>query len=345
MRSTSKIWYNESSDKSVIQRKAVKAIVPSKGADVILFPKTIEFYQKELTRLLEEERFAEAARLLTFLLRCRSDDEQYKEEWQSLLGWLQTTFPELETIGDESDQAGETWGNGLGQADPEDEPDNENELFKRHIRAKAAKDVHYTDKLLESLSEPASAADTQMNALAQLAVLDKESVGQPLRQWLESSRLHPLVQFRALQALRSVGEKGPISLRKLGQHMTLQIEDTPLHFGQFAPSAIQVAARCAKLLDDRETGAAELAEATWRDFLAFVYGTTVYGELTSLQETEANAWAAALCSIVRELLSGRQEDDSGKRRQDATSGFDTATYQRALQVIRLFATVSTPGEL
>lgn len=58
--------------------------------NVILLPRTIDYYQMRLTRLLETDRFAEAAELLRFLLQCRTDDERTVEEWRMLLEWMES---------------------------------------------------------------------------------------------------------------------------------------------------------------------------------------------------------------------------------------------------------------
>jgi hypothetical protein len=315
----------------------VVSIVSSNQDNVVLFPTTIEYYQNELTQMLEGERYGEATRLLRFLLRCQSDDPQYKEEWQSLLDWLTSTFP---------DSLGEASGAESGQAErsEDDEEQTEGELFKRHVRGKAANDPQYADKLLAML-DPQAAAEKQMMALEQLAHLDRVTVGGPLKHWLEESRLHPLVQFRGLQALRSVGEKGTVEIRKLGQAMSLPISDTPLRYEQFPAAARNVLERSRQAMEADQPGLADLAETTWRDFLAFLYGTSVYDELLALDDAGTDVWAAALHQTVLETLFGRSDDSEISGLYQGLEGTDPKSFHKALQVIKLFMTVSNPGDL
>ncbi|GAA3408406.1 hypothetical protein ACFFNY_12970 [Paenibacillus hodogayensis] len=329
-----------------MQRKAVIAIGSSNQDNVILFPTTIEYYQNELTRMLEGERYAEAARMLRFLLQCQSEDPQYKEEWQSLLEWLTAAFPE--TMKDSADfQPGiADLMAGMGGEDDEKDGDDrasEGELFRRHIRSKAANDTKFVGKLLDMLG-PHATAEQQITALEQLSCLERRIVGEPIRQWLTDSRLHPLVQFRGLQALRAIGETGQIEIRKLGQTIVIAIGDIPLSYGQYPAAIRSVPDKCRPIMDADEPGLADFAEATWRDFVGFVFGTTVYEELLASDEAGQAAWAAALHRSVRETTSGRSDDD----RLAADYGLaeaDAKYVHKAQQVMKLFSTVSSPGDM
>lgn len=338
-RLSGKICYNDIRwNECETYRKAVDPISSSNPDNVILFPKTIEYYQNELTKMLEGERFAEAARLLRFLLQCRSDDPQYKEEWRSLLEWLTTTFPQLD-----ADGAGA--GTEHSERSEEDgEEETEGELFKRHVRAKAANDSKYTEKLLAML-DPRASAEKQLMALDQLVHLDRRTVGEPLKLWLAESRLHPLVQFRGLQALRTLGEPGTIGIRKLGQSMTLSIGETPLRYEQFPAAARNVLERTRKAMESDQPGLAELAETIWRDFLAFLYGSSVYDELSALDDTGTDVWAAALHYTVQETLLGRSDESDLSGLYGGLAEADSKSFHKALQVIKLFATVANPGDM
>jgi hypothetical protein len=311
----------------------VGAIASSNPENVILFPKTIEYYQKELTRMLEGERYLEAARLLKLLLKCRNDDPQYKEEWQSLLDWLTTTFPE--TAEDREADAGE-----FGD---EDDEDSEAGMLRRHVRDKAANDSKYPDKLMDML-DPHAPVARQMMALEQLAHLDRQTVGERLRSWLRESRLHPLVQFRGLQVLKTIGEIGTIEIHKLGQKVTLAIAEVPLAYDQFPQRVRSVAERVASELEPDEPGLIEFAAATWNDFLGFVYGTSVYEELLAIDDSAKDVWAAALHHTLQETVAGSADDESLSRRYRLPESA-ARPLQRAKQVIKLFATVSNPSDV
>ncbi len=120
--------------------------------NVILFPKTVEYYQYELTRLLESEQYGEAIRLLRFLLACQSGDARAREEWQSLLDWLYMMFPDL-IFKPESDLEQDL---------------SETDLLREHLSAKGEQSLEYAQKLLESLKEHKD-VDKLMLALDQLA--------------------------------------------------------------------------------------------------------------------------------------------------------------------------------
>jgi len=312
--------------------------VSSNSDNVILFPKTIEYYQSELTRLLEGERYAEAAGMLRFLLQCQSDDPEYKEEWQSLLGWLVESFPE--SVREQGSK-----GSGVTGPSPDDETEDEVDeagMLQRHVRAKAANDSKFVDKLLDML-EPHATAEKQMMALEQLAHLDRRIIGDRLRSWLSESRLHPLVQFRGLQVLRTIGETGTIEIRKLGQTMTLTISDTPVRYEEYPEHLRGIGERVKSVMESKQPGLTELIEATWKDFLAFVYGTAVYDELLALDETGKAVWAAALHHTVDEMIFERADEQKLGEIYGLPESV-SKSLNKAQQVIKLFATVSSPAE-
>ncbi|RKN83883.1 hypothetical protein D7M11_16990 [Paenibacillus ginsengarvi] len=309
--------------------------------NVVLFPNSIEYYQKELTKLLEGERYAEAADMLRFLLQCQSDDPQYKEEWQSLLKWLNDAFPET-AVPAAGKKPRHSEGDGDEDQDQDDEPENEGELFKRHVQLKTANDSKYAEKLLDMLS-PRSPADKQLLALEQLAHVDRRVVAQPLRQWLTESRLHPLVQFRGLQVLRQIGESGLIQVQKLGQTLTLDIRQTPLRYEQFPDRIRDVLVRCRERMEAEGPGLLDMAECVWRDFIGFLYGTTVYEELLRLEGTGGDVWAAALHYTVQETLFGGA-DIGAITALYRLAPEDSKALAKAQQIMKLFATVAAPGD-
>lgn len=304
--------------------------------NVILFPKTIEYYQSELTRLLEEERYGEAASMLRFLLQCQSDDPLYKEEWHTLLNWLTATFPELAQ-------------SGIAEYDPDSafEADGDSEeaaLLKRHVQAKAANDPAYGEKLLAMLG-PQSSAEKQMTALEQLAFLDRKTIGEKLRSWVGDRGLHPLVQFKGLQVLRQIGELGTIDIHKLGQHVSVTIGQVPLRVEEYPKPIRSILDLAVKKLESEEPGLAEFAQAIWRDLVAFMYGTTIYNRLFEASEEEISLWAEALIRTIREMMSGVSDapvpSDEGNGSDQQLAG----ELHKVLQLMRLFWTLSKPDEL
>ncbi|MDF2725104.1 MAG: hypothetical protein K0Q59_4779 [Paenibacillus sp.] len=326
--------------------KAVIPIVLSKEPNIVLFPKTIEYYKSELTRLLERERFAEAAELLAFLLQCKCDDSRVKEEWRALLAGLRETFPHLaynEQRASASEKAIALMGEDGEEAEEaeQDGEQSEEELLRQHVLAKAAGDADFTGKLLAML-EADSSAEKQMIVLDQLSHLDRQAVGKPLKMWLELNRIHPLVQFRGLQALRSVGETGPIKMYKLGQSVTVKIEETPLAYEQFPAKLLEVPMQAKTVMESSDVSMAELAEPTWRDFLAFLYGTTVYMELLRMEGAgQARVWACALHQSLSESMYGSSKHI--RRQYGLMTGEDSKNLQKPQQVMKLFLSVMSAG--
>lgn len=167
--------------------------------NVILFPKTLDFYQIQLTVMLENERYGEAMEILRFLLKCGGQNERHYQEWEALLEWLEAAFPE--SAGLQGD---------LGQ-DIEEDSDEE-EITRRMVSDKVAQDPGYTDKLLASVMNGPLTEQTIL-ALEQLAYLDRPEIDEALVTWLKETPLHPLLQFRVLQTLRKRGAEEVWSLR------------------------------------------------------------------------------------------------------------------------------------
>ena len=61
----------------------------TRSSNIFLLPNTIDYYQFQITELLERERYGEAKELLKFLLDCRTSETETMEEWRALLDWLE----------------------------------------------------------------------------------------------------------------------------------------------------------------------------------------------------------------------------------------------------------------
>ncbi|GAB7054980.1 MULTISPECIES: hypothetical protein [unclassified Paenibacillus] len=256
--------------------------------NVILFPKTVEYYQYELTRLLESEQYGEAIRLLRFLLACQSGDARAREEWQSLLDWLYMMFPDL-IFKPESDLEQDL---------------SETDLLREHLSAKGEQSLEYAQKLLESLKEHKD-VDKLMLALDQLAFLDHPDIDQALLDWLTQMPLHPIVQFKTLQTLKKRGITGVVALHKNGETAEVDIEDTPAGFDQF-PSQIQdIIHRVQEISETQHPALSYFAGETWNEFLAFIYGTSFYDQMLKQETDCVDVWAAALhLTLLEHLFEG-----------------------------------------
>ncbi|ULL17890.1 hypothetical protein DVH26_27570 [Paenibacillus sp. H1-7] len=264
--------------------------------NVILFPKTVDYYQFELTRMLENERYGEAISLLRFLLTCRSQDERVEEEWNALLQWLQTMFPD-ETFAD--------FGAG---SDPEDEL-SERDMLREKLILREREDGSYAAKLMESLKD-ASSLEKQLLALDQLALMEHPELNGQLIDWIKSGEQHPLIQYKTLQTLKLRGVQGLIELHRNGESVLVEIEDTPADFDQFPSIINEIIERIQQVSETNHPALAYFAQETWNEFLAFIYGTYQYRQMLRMDRDAIDAWAAALHLVLLERVfdSGDKEE-------------------------------------
>jgi hypothetical protein len=263
---------------------------------VYLLPKTIDYYQEQLTRLLEAERFAEAAETLAFLLECKTDDAIAVAEWQHLYDWLVNTFGEPEPSNERP--------NGQPASDSDDEA-SERDIRKRHVAAKIAEDPAYVDKLLDIVLH-GSDLEKKMTAVDQLAMADDPRIDAALIEWLEGTGLHPLLQFKVLQALRARGASGTVTLRRAGETVSVSIAETPLAAADFPEPIRSVPDMVRRALGVSEPGLAEMAGHVWQEFLECIYGTKLYRALAEMPGRASAMWAAGLHEFV--ILSVTGED-------------------------------------
>ncbi|MEX1029560.1 MAG: hypothetical protein WDZ91_05890 [Paenibacillaceae bacterium] len=268
--------------------------------NVILLPKTIDYYQEELTHLLETEKYEEAVQLLNFLLQCRNDDLQTSEEWNALLGWLKSTFTEYSELDvpPEPDSA----------TDDEEEW-TETDLHKKRFYTKMSEDPNYVKKLLETiLSDPR--LDKKMVALEQLVIADHPQINDTLVRWLEQVDLHPFVQFKVLRTLRERQCTGTVNIQRCGEQVDIDIAATPLQIEQYPIGVQRVIHRIQEVSEVHHPNLTYFVEHTWQEFLAYIYGTSVYKPLQQMDEEDIDVWAAALHQAVVETMTGTTDDET-----------------------------------
>ncbi|WP_281889129.1 hypothetical protein [Paenibacillus sp. YYML68] len=260
--------------------------------NVILFPKTVEYYQYELTKLLENERYDEAMKLLRFLLGFRMDDVTAREEWQSLLDWLQLMFPEG-SLGDEA----------LG-ARSEIEDVTESELLREHLELTGKQSEAYANRLLDAV-RTGSEAGKVLLALEQLAFIEHPPISDELRAWLEEQPLHPLLQFKTLQTLRRRGCTGSITVPRHDEQLVLDIEDTPPDYERFPSQIQEIVVRVQQISEMKHPALAYFAAETWNEFLAYIYGTSTYRQMLRQEPECVDVWAAALhLTLLERVFEG-----------------------------------------
>ena len=293
--------------------------------NLVLFPKTLDYYQIQLTKMLETERYGEAKGLLAFLLQCGGEAERHHTEWQALLGWLDAAFPSAEGNLD--------YDSLLGADDGDDE--DEGELFKRRLSERTQSDANYIPELLASLHNGDDPGQ-QMLILGQLQHLFHPDVDSSLRQWLAREEYIPPLQFRALQAIRKQGGSGPVAFWRDGESLTVEAADTPLSFSEFPQGAHQVLDRVRQSAEVSDPTLSYFAEETWKDCVELAYGTPMYKSMTEDDDGSSDVWAAALHQLLMERLHAKQGDE-GVREQYGITEELRFRYEQALRWLRSYA--------
>lgn len=260
-----------------------------------MFPKTLDYYQIELTRMLETERYGEAVELLQFLLQCQGEDPRHYEEWQALLDWLIGAFPTLKNgasgaVGDEEDE------------------ETEESLARRHVEAKLAEDATYMEKLLQAaMGRPFS--EQTLLALDQLAYVNQGEVDEALTAWLSQTELHPMLQYRVLQTLRRRGYTGTVSFFRGGEWVEVEVEAVPLKPEDF-PAAVQaVLERVGHQTQVHDPTLFYFAQELWLQLVMALYGTVDYRSLLGDEDAVLDVWAAALHQMVADSLPGGKTEE------------------------------------
>lgn len=234
--------------------------------------------------------------LLQFLLQCRNDDQQTTDEWNALLQWLRSTFTSYRELDVPPDT-------------DLDEEVTEEDLHKQRFYTKMSEDPNYVKKLLEIiLSEPRM--DKKMVALEQLVIADHPQINDTLVRWLEQVDLHPLVQFKVLRTLRERQCAATVSIQRCGEQVEIDIADTPLQLEQYPSGVQRVIHRIKDVSEVHHPNLTYFVEHTWQEFLAYIYGTSLYAPLKQMSEDDVDIWAAALHQAVVETMTGTNDDET-----------------------------------
>ncbi|MFD1886426.1 hypothetical protein [Paenibacillus wenxiniae] len=302
--------------------------------NVVLFPKTLDFYQIELTRMLETERYHEAIELLEFLLQCQGQDERQLEEWQSLLGWLRTTFPEAAYSDRDSAELGD-------DAELDEATHTQEHMMRDKVRLKLAEDRDYEEKLLRTAMERPVSERTLL-ALEQLAYLEQPEIDEQIIEWLQKdTQLHPLIQFRIVQTLRRRGCRGSVHYMHQQERVDIEVETVPLDPTEFPMPFIQILERVA---DKAEVNAPNLfyfAQELWSQFMMSIYGTQNYLWISRGDDAEIDIWAAALHQTVAMTLEGTVEEEEIRGLYGVTDSI-RFRYEQAHRALQQFVSGQMP---
>lgn len=284
--------------------------------------------------MLETERYHDAIELLDFLLQCQGQDERQLEEWQSLLGWLRTTFPEAaHHRSSESEFAEEGHGEAAGA-------DTEQQMRER-VRLKQAEDRNYEEGLLKTAMERPVSERTLL-ALEQLSYLEQPEIDDRLVDWLQQDRqIHPLIQFRIVQTLRRRGYRGTIHYMHQHERVDIEVDIVPLDPTEFPLPFIQILERVS---DKAEVSAPNLfyfAQELWSQFIMSIYGTQNYLWISRGDDAEIDIWAAALHQTVAEALEGSSDEEETRTLYGVTDNI-RFRYEQAYRAMKQFVSGQMP---
>jgi len=311
-------------------RKGIAQVTDHTKDNLVLFPKTLDYYQIQLTQMLESERYAEAKALLLFLLQCGGEAERHHTEWQALLGWLNAAFP-----GGASD--------GFSALPGPDAADDwtEEEWAREQAEDRSSKDPAYVPRLLRSLSETDD-PEQLLLIIGQLLHLKHPDIAPALREWLMGTERHPTLQFKALQALSKQEATGAAIVRRDGQTLELEIDGIPLAYSDFPPAVHTIAWQVRQAAEVSDPTLAYFAEEMWKECVQAAYGTPIYGTMVAGDAGSTDVWAAALHQILLEKLHDRTQDDEIREHYGITDEL-RFRYEQALRWLRQYAVEPGPG--
>jgi hypothetical protein len=260
--------------------------------NVILLPKTIDFYELELTRFLQLEQYGEALELLAFLLRFPDLEANKHGQWEALQEWLETMVPQA----------------GFPPSDNgEEELESEEGLLRQAVAEKTTGNADYPDKLIYMLEN--GTMEQQLIAVEQLIFVDHTDVSPAIIKWLRQSELHPSIQFKALQTLKQRGEKGIVCMPKNASEICVEIEQTPLNEDEFPQVIREMLGRLNEISEADHPDFSFFAQQAWHEFLVFAYGTPLYSQLLEHEEGIIDIWASSLHAVLQEILFGSFEQE------------------------------------
>ncbi|OXS57912.1 hypothetical protein B1A99_14830 [Cohnella sp. CIP 111063] len=294
--------------------------------NLVLFPKTLDYYQIQLTKMLETERYGDAKALLAFLLQCKGEAERHHTEWQALLGWLEAAFPSFE---------GDSGCDAFLQTDGNEEDEGEEEIFQRRLSERSQADANYIPELLAALYNGDDPGQ-QMLILGQLQHVFHPDIDGSLRQWLAREEYIPPLQYRALQAIRKQGGSGPVAFWRDGESLTVEAADTPLSFAEFPQGMHQVLERVKQSAEVSDPTLSYFAEETWKDCAELAYGTPTFKSMAEDDDGSSDIWAAALHQLLMEKLHAKHGDE-GIREQYGITDELRFRYEQALRWLRNYA--------
>ncbi len=134
------------------------------------------------------------------------------------------------------------------------------------------------------------AGKKQMLALEQLIYVKHPSINASLEQWVQTQPRHPLLQFKVLQTLKARGAAEVLQIPKPGGQVTIDLQDVPAHFDEFPSQITEIMARVQEISEINNPTLGYFAGQVWNEFLAYIYGTTVYYQILKQPTDATDAW-------------------------------------------------------
>ncbi|WP_442603431.1 hypothetical protein [Paenibacillus sp. KN14-4R] len=301
--------------------------------NVVMLPQTVKYYEDQLASYFKMERYEQAAGLLSHLLQFSNVERAKREEWEMLLVWLQTMFPEVMFAPLHTDDFEQI------TAIEEDEP-TEEEMHRQAIDTRIQQDHGYVDNLLATFLESHSPQE-QLIALEKLPFVDHPDAPHILMNWLTAEVRHPLLQFRGLQALKHWGVQDEIHLPKLVGSVHLRIEDTPLDSEDMPQAIRDIFRHLRETCEEKYPDLALFSTQIECEFSAFAYGTELYTEMSQVPESDIHLWASALQDVLQEHIFKLPETVVGYDRNEIDVKYE-AEWQRIRCALGQFFTEQFP---
>ncbi|GGD54417.1 hypothetical protein [Paenibacillus nasutitermitis] len=290
-----------------------------------MFPRMLDQYQLQLTRMLEAEQYSEAKDLLRFLMNCQGEEKRHYDEWGSLLTWLDMAFP---AQGEDPSAFGSL-------ETVELKVDEDEESIRRNALAPEEYDDAYVQQVLYIMRNH-PIPDQQVLALERAAHIQHPDVDEAIVTWLTGNELHPALQFKALQCLRRRGITGKLPLMRMGEQVELEIERTPLSMDDFPEPVSKVVERVESVTEVIDVTMPHFAREMWKECLQCFYGTSIYERLVYGEEDSVDCFAAALHLIVELSLYDKANDDDIRDTYGITQAL-RFQYEQACRSLRQVA--------
>jgi hypothetical protein len=220
------------------------------------------------------------------------------------------------------------------------ELDNEEGLLRQAVAEKTSENEEYPDQLMYMLMN--GSAEQKLIAIEQLNFVDHKDVSPAIIHWLKQSKLHPSIQFKALQTLKQRGEKGIVCMFKNGSEICLEIDETPLNEDEFPQVIREMLARLNEISEADHPDFSFFAHQAWNEFLVFAYGTPLYSQLLKQEEGSIDLWASSLHAVLQEMLFGSLNKEEIMEKYGITDSM-VLRWKQTYTILRSFMDTMYPA--